>query len=71
MIAPELVSKLKRLNREEKRHVIQLLNEDVSDDIDKYYEGARVFKMPPRFIASDGGAALIRVLEEDEQADHD
>ena len=70
MIAPELVKKLQRLNREEKLQVIQFLNDELSDDIDKYFEGARVFKMGHRFIASDGGAALKRVLEE-EQAKHD
>ncbi|MCY3833294.1 MAG: hypothetical protein OXG85_09770 [Chloroflexi bacterium] len=65
MIAPELVNELQRLNREEKLEVIRLLNDDLSDDIDKQFEGARVFKMGHRFIASDGGAALKRVLEED------
>ena len=61
MIAPELLDELQRLNREEKLEVIRLLQ----DDIDKYFEGKRVFKMPPRFTWSDGGAAMKRVVEED------
>ena len=70
MIAPELVNELQQLNREEKLEVIRFLREELSDDIDKYFEGARVFRMPPRYIASDGGAALNRVLEEEEHAKH-
>lgn len=70
MIAPGLINKLQQLNREEKLEVIRFLSEESSDDINKYFEGVRVFRMPPRFIASDGAAALMRVLE-DEQAKRD
>lgn len=65
MIAPELMSKLQQLNREEKLEVIQFLRDESSDDIDRHFEGARVFRMPLRYIASDGGAAMKRVLEEE------
>lgn len=65
MISPELVNELHQLNRKQKREVIRLLQDDLSDDIDKYFEGMRVFRMPPRYIASDGGAALKRIVEEE------
>lgn len=65
MIARRLMDELQQLNREEKLEVIRFLSEESSDDINKYFEGARVFRMPSRYIASDGGAALMRVLEEE------
>lgn len=65
MIARRLLDELQQLDRDEKLQVIQFLNDDLLDDIDKDFEGKRVFKMTPRFIASDGGAALKRVLEEE------
>jgi len=64
MIAPELVKELQRLNREEKLQVIKLLNDELSGDIDKFPKGARLIKTWPTKIASDGGAAMRRVLEE-------
>lgn len=67
MIAPELVHSLQRLNREEKLQVIQYLKEDLSDDVDGFPKGLRVFKpWPTRYRASDGGAAMRRVLDEDQ-----
>jgi hypothetical protein len=71
MLAPELVNELQRLNREEKLEVVRLLQAELSEDIDKYFEGMRVFRMPPRYTASDGGAALRRVLEEEARVKHD
>ena len=65
MIAPELVNELQRLNREEKLQVIKFLNDELSDDIDKYFEGARVFKMGPRIIASDEAISMIEKLEDE------
>ena len=70
MIARRLLDELQQLNREEKLEVIQYLNDELSDDIDKYVEGRRIFKIMPRFTCSDGGAAMKRVLEED-RAQHD
>lgn len=70
MIARKLLDELQQLNREEKLEVIKFLNDELSEDIDKYVDGRRIFKMSPRFTWSDGGAAMIRVLEED-QARHD
>lgn len=70
MIAPELVKKLQQLNRDEKLQVIQFLNEDLSDDIDRIPKGVRIFKTWPTIISSDGNAAMKRVLDE-EQAKHD
>lgn len=64
MIAPELLKKLQKLNQEEKLEVVRFLNEELSDDLQQYIEGRRVFKIPSRFVASDGGAAMRRVLEE-------
>ena len=66
MIAPDLVEKLQKLNREEKLEVVRFLNEELSDEMQQYLEGRRVFKIPPRFIASDGGAAMRRVLKEEQ-----
>ena len=70
MIARRLLDELQRLDRDEKLQVIQFLQHDLSDDVKKPLEDKRVIKMSPRFIASDGGAALKRVLEED-QANYD
>lgn len=71
MIAPELVHTLQRLNREEKLQIIQFLKDNLSDDIDAFPKGARIFKnWPTRYHASDGGAAMRRVLDED-QAQND
>ena len=63
MIAPELVNELQRLNREEKLQVIRFLNEELSDDVDQYLQGRRVFKMSPRFIASDEAISTLMQLE--------
>ncbi len=62
MIAPELVKKLQRLDRDLKLEVVRFLNEELSVEMNEYFEGRRVFKFPPRFVASDGGAALRRVM---------
>ena len=66
MIAPELVRTLQRLNRDEKRQVIQFLKDDLSHDVDELPKGVRLFKpWPTRYRASDGGTAMRRVLDED------
>lgn len=65
MIAPELLNDLRRLNREEKLQVIQFLNDDLSDDIDKYFEGRRVFKMPTLFVASSEAISTLMRLEDE------
>ncbi len=65
MIAGRLLDKLRQLSRDEKIQVIQFLQHDLSDDMNKHLEGKRVIKMSPKFIASDGGAALKRALEND------
>ncbi len=71
MIAPELVHTLQRLNRDEKLQIIQFLKDDLSDDVDEFPTGVRLFKpWPTRYLASDGGAAMKRVLDED-QAQND
>lgn len=66
MIAPELLNKLQRLNREEMLEVIQFLREETSNDVNKFFRGKRVVRVPTLFVASDGGAAMKRVLEEDQ-----
>ena len=70
MIAQRLLDELEQLNRDEKLQVVRFLNEELSDDIKQYLGDKRAFKVPSRFIASDGGAAMRRVLE-DEQAQID
>ena len=65
MLARKLLDELQQLNRDEKLEVVRLLNEELSDDMKQYLDGKRVFKIPPRFNASDGGAAMRRVLEEE------
>lgn len=65
MIAPELLNEIKRLNREEKIQVIQFLNDELSDDIDEHFEGARVFKVPTLFVASDEAISMIEKLEDE------
>ena len=70
MIAPELIKILQQLNREEKQEVIRFLREKLSDDIDRIPKGVRIFKTWPTIISSDGGAALKRIVDE-EQAKRD
>ncbi len=70
MIARRLLDELQGLDRDEKLQVIQFLTDDLSDYMKEPLEGKLAVKMSPRFIASDGGAALKRVLEKD-QAQHD
>ena len=69
MIAPELVKELQKLNQEERLEVIRFLSEELSDEMKQYLEGRPVFKIPLRFIASDGGTAMRRVLEEHQAED--
>ncbi|MCY3917810.1 MAG: hypothetical protein OXG49_17555 [Chloroflexi bacterium] len=64
MIAPELLKKLQKLNQEEKLEVVRFLNEKLSNEMQQYLEGRRVFKIPSRFVASDGGAAMRLVILE-------
>jgi len=65
MIAPELVKELQKLNREEKLQVIQFLNDELSDDIDRFPKGARLFKTWPTKISSEGRDAMRRILDEE------
>lgn len=66
MIARRLLAELSQLSRDENIQVIQFLQHDLSDNMNKHLEGKRTIKMSPRFIASDGGAAMKRVLEKDQ-----
>ena len=70
MIAPELVKELQRLKREEKLEVIRLLNHELSDDMDKFPKGARVFKTWPTIISSEKAISTLLQLE-DESKDND
>ena len=69
MIAPELVKELQRLNREEKIAVLRLLQNDLDDEPSEWdklvSEPEQVFRFVPSLRASDGGAALRRVLNAD------
>ncbi len=71
MIAPELVNKLQQLNREEKIAVVRLLQDDLvkeSAERDKLLsEPGQAFRFVPPLRASDGGAALRRVLDADHE----
>ena len=64
MIARRLLDELQQLNRDEKLEVFRFLNEELLDEMKQYLGDRRGFKVPSRFIASDGGAAMRRVLEE-------
>ena len=65
MIAQRLLDELQQLTRDEKLELVQFLNEELSDEMKQYLGDKRVFKMPSRFVASDGGAAMRRVVEEE------
>lgn len=66
MIAPSLLDELQRLNREEKIQVIQLLNDELSDDADKLPTGARVFKTRPTIASEETISTLMRLGAESE-----
>lgn len=65
MIARRLLDELRQLDREQKLEVVRFLNEVLSDDIDKHFEGARVFKMGHRIIASEEAIATLMRLEDE------
>ena len=69
MIAPELVKKLQRLNREEKLQVVRFLNDELSDDIDMYFEGARVFRNIPPIRASEETIKQFETLSKELNTD--
>lgn len=66
MITQRLLDELQQLNRDEKLEIVRVLNEELSDEMKQYLGARRVFKIPSRFIASDGGAAMRRVLGEEQ-----
>lgn len=70
MIAPELVKELQRLDRDQKLEVVRLMNEALSDDIDKFPKGARLFKTWPTIISSEEAISTLLQLE-DESKDND
>lgn len=71
MIAPELVNELQQLNRKQKLEVIRLLQDDLDGEPSEWdkllSEPGQVLRFVPPLRASDGGAALRRVLDVDQE----
>ncbi|MCY4465437.1 MAG: hypothetical protein OXE46_07870 [Chloroflexi bacterium] len=65
MIARRLLVELQQLDRKDKLQVIQFLNDELSGDIDKVFEGTRVFKMSPLFRASAEAISMLEQLEDE------
>ncbi len=66
MIARSLLDELQQLNREEKIQVIQFLNDELSDDPDRFPTGARVFKTWPTIASEETISTFVRLGDEPE-----
>ncbi|MCY4540563.1 MAG: hypothetical protein OXE52_20265 [Chloroflexi bacterium] len=67
MKTSELLSEIQQLDRNEKLKILQFLSDDLSTDIEKHFEGRKIFKVSPSIRATDDAITMLETLEEDQQ----
>ena len=62
MITHEFLDELHRLDSQEKLKIFQLLAEELSLDVEQYFEGRRSFVISPPFRANEETIKLMESL---------
>jgi len=62
----ELLSEIVQLNRDEKLKILQFLSDDLSPDIEKDFEGGKIFRVSPLIRATKEAITMLEKLEEDQ-----
>ena len=63
MIRRELLSEIKRLSREDKLTIFQVIADDLSTDEGNYFEGRSTFKQSPLIRATDEAKITLVGME--------
>ncbi|MDE2819192.1 MAG: hypothetical protein OXT68_12120 [Chloroflexota bacterium] len=62
MKTKELLSEIQQLNRNEKLKILQFLSDDLSTDIEKHFEGRKLFRVSPRIRATKAAIIQLEML---------
>ena len=65
MVRRELLSEIKRLSREDKLTIFQIIADELSTDERNYFEGRSTFKVSPPIHAPEAASTLLEMLRED------
>ena len=69
VIKEELLSEIKRLNREDKLTILQLIADELSTEAQDIFEGRSTFMTSPPFHAPEAATTLLNMLKDDRAKD--